>query len=127
MPSLSAWASTQLQAKTGELFTAYRVPSTASPAGSIGSDIVLWHVRGEAMIFFVRPGWEDLRAMLMEKYWVGLATHANLDYAIEAARILARRTPQREEPRNDRHMHTFTHSEAMHTPNKGRETNTQNT
>lgn len=42
------------------------------------------------MLFFIRPGWEELRKMLISNFWVGLATHANLDYAIEAARILAR-------------------------------------
>lgn len=89
--------------KTGEQFSAYRIPATASPAGSFGCEIVLWRVRGEVMVFFIRPGWEDLRAMLVEKYWVGLATHADLDYAIEAARILAR---NKEHPfPNDFRMH----------------------
>lgn len=90
--SLAPWASTQYKARTDELFTAYRVPATASPACFLACEIVLWRVHSEAMIFFIRPGWTDLRDMLREKFWVGLATHADLEYAIEAARILARAT-----------------------------------
>ena len=40
------------------------------------------------MLFFIRQGWPELRAVLQRRFWVGLATHANLEYAVEAARML---------------------------------------
>lgn len=36
VPALAAWASTQYHPRTQERFTAYRVPASAAPAGSLG-------------------------------------------------------------------------------------------